>query len=355
MKCFAIALGLFTAATVFAADPTPKPKKVDNTKHNIVFVDPTQAGIDYQLQGEYEGVAGAAKWGAQVVANGDGDFHAVFEPGGLPGAGWDGKTRYESDGKLDGDTVVFKPTDKFTTGDGHKAPELVFKPGFDATISHETLSGKTDAGEAFELKHTVRRSPAEGARPPEGAIVLFDGSNVDAFNGTKILRSGFMNGFMKEGGETKQKFTDFTLHVEFHLPFRPFAHSQERGNSGVILQHRYEIQVLDSFGLKGMDNECGGIYTKTAPVVNMCYPPLSWQTYDIDFTAARYENGVKKSNPVVTVKHNGVLIHDKVAIDGLTGGDIKEDPNEAVQSGPVYLQDHGNPVAFRNVWIVEKK
>lgn len=350
MTRFALALGLLAAAsTVYAADP--KPKKVEDPKIKTTFVDPAAAGIDYQLQGEYEGTAGSAKWGAQVIANGDGNFHAVFEPGGLPGAGWDGKTRYESEGKLEGDKVVFTPTEKYVPGNGHKAPELVFKPGFSATIIGESLTGKTDAGQTFELKHTIRHSPAEGAKPASGAIILFDGSNVDAFTGAKILP----NGFMKEGGETKQKFTDFTLHIEFYLPFKPFAHGQERGNSGVYIQHRYETQVLDSFALKGMDNECGGIYTKIPPTVNMCYPPLTWQTYDIDFTAARFENGVKKSNAIVTVNHNGVIVHDKDPIDSSTGGGVKENPAENIQSGPLYLQDHGNPVAYRNVWIVEKK
>ena len=342
MTRFAIALGLLAAAsTVYAADPKIKP----------TYIDPESAGIDYKLQGEYEGTARSAKWGAQVIANGNGNFHAIFEPGGLPGSGWDGKTRYESDGKLEGDQVVFAPAEKFVHGDGHKAPELIFKPGFNATISGGSLSGKTQSGESFELKHTVRHSTAEGAKPPTGAIVLFDGSNVDAFNGAKLLP----NGLMAQGGETKQKFTDFTLHIEFQLPFKPFAHGQERGNSGVYLQHRYETQVLDSFGLKGMDNECGGIYTKTAPTVNMCYPPLTWQTYDIDFTAARFENGVKKSNAMVSVNHNGVVIHDKVEVDGSTGGGRKEVPADNIQSGPLYLQDHGNPVTFRNVWVVEKK
>jgi hypothetical protein len=348
MKRFVFALGLLSAS-VLAADV--KPKKVEDPKVKTTFVDAERAGMDYKLQGEYEGMAGGAKWGAQVIANGDGNFHAVFEPGGLPGAGWDGKTRYESEGKLEGDKVVFTPTEKYVHGDGHKAPELVFKPGFNGTISGEVLSGKTDGGEAFELKHTVRRSPAEGAKAPAGAIILFDGSNVDAFTGAKLLP----NGLMAEGGETKQKFTDFKLHVEFFLPFKPFAHGQERGNSGVYLQHRYETQVLDSFGLKGMDNECGGIYTKIAPTVNMCYPPLTWQTYDIDFTAARYADGKKLSKARVTVIHNGVKIHDNVEIDSSTGGGAKEVATDAVQSGPLYLQNHGNPVAYRNVWLVEKK
>ena len=346
----ALLVGLLAAGSVYAADTTP-PKKAEPAKKESTFLDPEKAGIDYKLQGEYEGSAGSNKWGAQVIAMGDGKFHAVFEPGGLPGAGWDAKNRYESEGELAGDVVTLRPTDKVAWKEGHFAPPVEVKKGFDATITGDTLTGKTDAGEAFTLKKTLRHSPAEGAKAPEGAIILFDGKNVDAWNGTKLLDGGLM----KEGGETKQKFTDYTLHVEFLLPFKPAAREQGRGNSGVYNQHRYETQVLDSFGVKGMDNQCGGIYTKNAPTVNMCYPPLTWQTYDVEFTAARYEGGTRKSEAVITVKHNGVLIQDGFKIDGPTGGGQKEDPKDAVQSGPIYLQDHGNPVEYRNVWIVEKK
>jgi len=343
-------IGLLAVTSAFGADKKA-PKKEEDPKTKIVFLDPEKAGIDYQLQGEYEGAAEADKWGAQVIALGDGKFHAVFEPGGLPGDGWNAHFRYESEGQLEGDKVSLEPTDKVAWEEGHIAPQVEIKKGFTATISGDTLTGKTDAGEAFTLKKTVRHSSTEGEKAPAGAIILFDGSNVDAWNGTTIIDGNLM----KEGGETKQKFTDYTLHVEFYLPFKPFARHQERGNSGVYNQHRYECQVLDSFGVKGMDNQCGGIYTKNPPAMNMCYPPLTWQTYDIEFTAARYENGVRKSEAEITVKHNGVLIQDHFQINGPTGGGKKEDPSEAVQSGPLYLQEHGNPVAYRNVWIVEKK
>lgn len=350
MKCsYAIVLGLFAASSIFAAD---KPaKKPADPRLNLTFTDPEKAGIDYKLQGEYEGSAGNAKWGAQVVAMGDGKFHAVFLPGGLPGAGWDAKNRYESEGELSGETVTLKPAEKVAWEEGHLAPPVEIKKGFDATITGDTLTGKTDSGAAFTLKKTLRTSPAAGLKPPTGAIVLFDGSNVDAWTHTSLIEGNLM----KQGGTTKQKFTDYILHVEFILPFKPFARSQGRGNSGVYNQNRYEIQVLDSFGVKGMDNQCGGIYTLGAPAVNMCYPPLTWQTYDVEFTAARYEKGERKTEAVITVRHNGVLIQDGFKIKNNTGGGQKEDPKDDVQSGPIYLQDHGNPVYYRNVWIVEKK
>jgi len=111
------------------------------------------------------------------------------------------------------------------------------------------------------------------------------------------------------------------------------------------------VQILDSFGLDGEDNECGGIYKIARPRVNMCYPPLAWQTYDVDYTAARYENGRKVANARITVKHNGVLIHENVELPhATTAAPVAEGPDP----GPIYLQDHGNPVRFRNIWLIEK-
>jgi hypothetical protein len=131
----------------------------------------------------------------------------------------------------------------------------------------------------------------------------------------------------------------------------PYAGGQGRGNSGMYLGDQYECQVLDSFGLEGADNECGGIYSNSKPKVNMCLPPLQWQTYDVEFTNAVAEGGKVTQKARLTLKHNGVIVHDNAEIVGVTGGSRKEPEGTP---GLLRLQGHGNPLQFRNIWIVEK-
>jgi hypothetical protein len=151
---------------------------------------------------------------------------------------------------------------------------------------------------------------------------------------------------------TKKEFMDLKLHLEFRTPFMPEARGQGRGNSGVYLQGRYEVQILDSYGLQGLDNECGGIYRVAAPRVNMCAPPMQWQTYDITFRAPRFDQaGNKKSDACLTVLHNGVQIHNEVKAP--TPTTAAPDSN-ITKPGGIYLQDHGNLVQFRNIWLVEQ-
>ncbi|NBO92690.1 MAG: DUF1080 domain-containing protein [Planctomycetia bacterium] len=314
--------------------------------------------VDFKFQGEYA----ADKIGAQVIALGDGAFQAVVLEGGLPGAGWDGKNKSLLHGKLDGDKVVFtaitaaekrnylnNAADKFSATSkfpppGHK--ELT------GTISGTPPVLTLGNGTLPTLKKVTRESKTLGAKPPEGAIVLFDGSNKDAWTGGRLdANSKLLN---TDGADirTKQKFSNYTMHVEFLLPYRPKARGQGRGNSGFYQVDMYEVQILDSFGLDGKNNECGGVYTKLDPSVNMCLPPLVWQTYDIEFTNAVADGGKKVKNARLTLRHNGVLVHDDKEINGKTGGargDAEGTP------GPIQLQGHGNPLQFRNVWIVEKK
>lgn len=298
-----------------------------------------QADADFLLQGEYAVAGdepGPGLVGVQVIALGDGEFEAVAHPGGLPGAGWEGGEeagdRVRVTGRREGD-------DRVRFGDQGAA--------HGGQLAGGRLQWRHD-GEAVELVRIERESPTLGKEPPEGAVVLFDGSSTDAWAEGRMTDEGLL----REGAVSEQGFGDHLLHVEFLLPYRPKARGQRRGNSGVYLQGRYEVQMLDSFGLQGRHDECGGIYGVAAPLVNMCYPPLQWQTYDIEFKAARFDGDGNKTEPArMTVHHNGVLVHDDVELPGSTAASrLQEGP----EPGPVYLQNHGNPVRYRNVWVVPR-
>jgi hypothetical protein len=206
-----------------------------------------------------------------------------------------------------------------------------------------------------EDKVDVKSVPA-----PKGALVLFDGKGLDGWESRdggpakwKLLDDGVMQA---GGGDimTKQKFEgSFKLHVEFRVPYEPKESGQGRGNSGVYVQGRYEVQVLDSYGLESKANDCGAIYGVAAPKVNACKAPTIWQSYDIEFTAPKCADGKKVEPARMTVYHNGVKIHDDVKIntDNTTAG-LGGDPCTA---GPILLQDHGHPVQYRNVWLVQEK
>jgi hypothetical protein len=295
------------------------------------YLDPKEAGPDFALQGEYVGTIGnKAKVGAQVIALGGGRFDAVIYTQGLPGAGWDGKTKV----RLHGDT-------------SDNAAHLKGK-NFEGTIKEGVFSGTAEDGVKFELRKLERTSPTLGATPPPGATVLFDGKNTAAWRVGKLEEGNLLG----VPAITKETFEDFLLHIEFETPFMPSARGQGRGNSGVYLADQYEVQLLDSFGLEGSDNECGGIYRAARPLVNMCFPPLAWQTYDIDFRVARFtpDGKTKKENAFVTVRHNGVPIHYNLELKSATPGGHRADEHP----GPIFLQDHGNPVRFRNFWILPR-
>jgi len=302
---------------------------------NPAYTDAESAGLDFKIQGEYAGtvVADGSRWGAQVIALGDGKFRSIGYKGGLPGDGWlPGDETNTEEGKLQGSVVVID------------AAEFVVK------IDGATLKITTPDGEELgSLPKVDRKSPTLGAKAPQGALVLFDGSNVDHWNNAQLTDD---HNLAAKNPDTKEKFGDHTLHIEFRTPFMPKSQGQARGNSGVYLQSRYELQVLDSFGLEGLDNECGGIYSISKPLLNMCFPPLSWQTYDIEFKAARFDaSGNKTANARVTIRHNGVVIHNDRELPHGTPGRLS---NEVPEPAPLFLQDHGNPVVFRNIWVVQK-
>jgi ribosomal protein L27 len=206
-------------------------------------------------------------------------------------------------------------------------------------------------------KEDVKSVPA-----PKDAVVLFDGKSLESWvktNGKdeptwKLVDGGAMQ---VNGGNiiTRQKFAgDFKLHVEFRVPYLPKAKGQGRGNSGVYVQGRWEVQVLDSYHNETYaDGACGAIYGIAAPRSNVCKAPTVWQSYDIEFHAPKCKDGKKSEPGRMTVYQNGIKIHDNVKLtkDNTTAG-LGGDP---CKPGPIMLQDHGHPVQFRNIWLVPSR
>ncbi len=330
------------AATAFAAPAFAQ----EFTSLEAVAKDGTYVDA-YNIQGEY--LDAAKNRGYQVIARGVDKFDVVGYPDGLPGNGWDrSKARFFGTGELvDGKLVVtgqkmdiprYEEDREIVFNDEQKAAKLIAT--FEDGKYFLDFKGKS------ELQKVVRESETLGMKAPEGAVVLFDGTNLDALEpGAKMNEE--TKTLWSEARFKPFKRGPYTLHIEFLPSFMPNAGGQGRSNSGVYLCEAYECQVLDSFGLEGENNECGGFYQFAKPIVNMAFAPLTWQTYDIDVTPATFENGKKVSNTRVTVKHNGVVIHDNVELPKETPGC----KGEADEARGLYLQGHGNKVQYRNIWI----
>lgn len=320
-------LTILTSLAHFAAAASPK------------FVDPQQVDADFAYQGEYTGLIPGTgdkqQLGVQVIALGKGRFEAVGYFGGLPGDGWNREKPLRAQGEIKDGLVEFRTDD-----------------GVARLRNGEIAVCEPDGNQVGTLKKVVRESPTLGKKPPTGAVVLFDGTpdSLQNWQGGRMTDDGLL----MEGTTSKQKFGDHTVHFEFRLAYQPEDRGQGRSNSGIYLQGRYEVQILDSFGLEGKDNECGGIYSVKAPDVNMCFPPLSWQAFDIEYQAAKFDDSGKlTANPRVTVRHNGVVIHDKVELPGersTTAAPVPPGP----ESGPVFLQNHGCPLRYRNIWVLAR-
>ncbi len=316
----------------------------------------------------------AVTLGIACIAKADDDDRVmgVYE-GSISGKHWEGKTiraQVVSESKINFRAVLFVGDGKAETkvavaGKGHKGEasfsgdvdlgELGGKAGVTGDIANETFNGVIKAkGEGkFTLKRVFPEPPTRGKACPADGINLFDGKNVSE-NWTRVPKEWCLqeDGSMQVCGSslmTTREMGAGLYHVEFMTPFMPNERDQGRGNSGVYVFGRYEVQVVDSFGNGPRDNWCGGIYKKATPIADAVLPPLQWQTYDITFHPAEFDaSGGKTKNARITVLHNGITVHDNAELDSPTPGGISETD---AATGPLLLQDHGNAVKFRNIWF----
>ena len=261
----------------------------------------------FSLIGEYRSLSGKTALQANLLKD---DFFlvAIYQKG-LPGAGWD-----------------------------HSA------------VESKKMTAEELKTVLKKYKKIDRVSPTEGKPTPKNAILIFpnDFTNIT-------------NGLLFAGGQTKKELGSFRMHLEFLMPLKPDENpsNQDRGNSGIYIYNNYEVQVIDSFALDlKMENNaiktdsentrwCGALYKMKAPSINMTYPPLRWQTYDIIFEAPLFKNNKKVKNARITVLHNGVKIQDQLELQTGTGVGAKR-PQRA--KGFIFFQSHKNPVVYRNIW-----
>jgi len=298
-----------------------------------------QIGEDDPFMGEYKGTFTPAKGPgvpaeAKVVPRAGLGYLVVLLTG-KPGQ------RIELMGHYDGEQIAFAGKAKRVEWQG--------------SIKAKRLTATSAAGR-FGLELTVRRSSTEGQKPPAGAAVLLPFApgrkpSLDAW--TNATWGPLPDGSVRVGKgstRTKRQFGDCRIHLEFRTPYERDRLGQGRGNSGVYVQTRFEVQVLDSFGLVSTYQDCGAIYKVSPPLVNACLPQLAWQTYDITFRAARISPDNKTLQRArITVLHNGIKIQDAVELPEWKHGKAKD----GIQQGSLLLQDHHNPVQYRNIWLVE--
>lgn len=307
----------------------------ENGPRGPVHLEPPKNDLSYLLMGEFAGevTAGDGKTetiGLQIRPLGKGEFEAISYVGGLPGQENHKPEATPMIGRLSGDFLVLSG-----------GPWAVF-----ADQDHCTLISRS-GDKVGKLDRVVRRSPTLAAKAPEGAIILFDGSDTDQFVNGQMTEDGLLI----EGTDFKPMHQDFDLHLEYRLPYMPEARDQGRGNSGVYIQGRYECQILDSFGVTPVFNGAGSLYRYRAPAMNMSLPPLVWQTYDIRFTAPRWAaDGTKIRNARITSWLNGEIVQNDVELENKTGAGQEETPTLL----PTKLQNHTDPIRFRNIWIIDR-
>jgi len=239
-----------------------------------------------------------------------------------------------------------------------QATEWEMKPGEDHVFRYRLYvhEGKVTVAAAERVWADYAEPPKVTLDAAPRGIALFDGSGLEHWTAGDNKEIGWkvvgdeLRIVPKTGSIwTKRNFTDFIMHLEFKTPQMPAnVKGQGRGNSGVYIQRRYEIQILDSYGEPPRTNEGASIYRFRAPDKNVSKKPGEWQTYDIEFHAAKFEGGKKVKNTRISLRHNGVVVHDDVDVPNKTGAGRPEGP----EPGPILLQDHGNEVVFRNIWIV---
>ncbi|MDA1049302.1 MAG: DUF1080 domain-containing protein [Planctomycetota bacterium] len=289
----------------------------------------------YALLGEFVGpiLVGENKYeplALQIRPVGGDNFEALQYRGGLPGQKAHKPEAIPLIGRRSGDFVVMSG-----------GPWAIF------VEKEHCLLVDREGKQVGRLERVTRESSTLGAQPPKDAIVLFDGTSTDQFTVGEMTADGLL----MAGADLKPMFQDFNLHVEFRLPYMPAATGQARGNSGLYLQSRYELQVLDSFAEQPTINGIGSLYRFRAPDVNMCLPPLQWQTYDVAFTAPRWAaDGSKVRNARVTAWLNGVKVQDDVELPNKTGAGQEEAPTLL----PIRFQNHKDPVCFRNIWLIDR-
>ena len=218
---------------------------------------------------------------------------------------------------------------------------------------------KPEATEVWEPVPKVITPGTETLTAPSDAIVLFNGKNLDSWESEKggpakwEVKDDAMT-VVKGGGviKTKEQFEDFQLHIEWRTPAEVKGESQGRGNSGIFMQEQYELQVLDNYNNRTYSNgQAGSFYKQKIPLVNACKKPGEWQTYDVIWTAPRFNSdGSLKSPARATVLQNGVLVQNNVELEGKTEY-IGKPTYVKHGAKSIALQDHGNPVSFRNIWI----
>jgi hypothetical protein len=228
--------------------------------------------------------------------------------------------------------------------------------GFNLVMAQEKM--KPEDTEFWEpVPKIITASPGIA---PSDAVVLFDGSNLESWESVStgkeaewIVEGGFLTVNPKKGDiRTKQNFEDYQLHLEWRTPVVIKGKSQGRGNSGVFMQGLYEVQILDNYDNRTYSNgQAASIYKQTRPLVNASRKPGEWQTYDIIWTAPRFnDDGTLAKKARVTVLHNGVLVQNNTEVEGTTEY-IGKPQIKAHGPGPIVLQDHGDLVSFKNIWI----